>query len=144
MLLNDADRATFAAVADRLIPAFGKMPAASTVGVQHTMLDLALQARPDLAEDFARGLAECSATAASESINALFRQDPAAFGAVNLVAVAAYYMTDDVRRLIGYPGQESPPYDPYETPAYLIDGSLERVMRRGPFYRPTPRDEKEN
>ena len=139
MTLTDADRAKFAALADRLIPAYRNMPAASEVDVQHAMLDLALQARPDLAEDFARGLAACSAETPSESINALFRQDHAAFGAVNLMAVAAYYMTDEARRLIGYPGQESPPYDPHETPSYLVDGSLERVVRRGPLYRPTPR-----
>ena len=139
MAIGEADRVKFAAVADRLLPAFGKMPAASAVNVQHAMLDLALQARPDLAEDFARGLAACSAAAPSESINALFRQDHAAFNAVNLVAVAAYYMTDEVRRLIGYPGQESPPYDPHETPDYLVDGTLERVVRRGSLYRPTPR-----
>lgn len=139
MVLTDADRRKFAAVADRLLPAFGRMPAASTVDVQHAMLDLALQARPDLAEDFSRGLAACSATAPSESINALFRQDRAAFNAVNLLATAAYYMTDAVRRIIGYPGQESPAYDPHETPDYLTDGSLERVVRRGPIYRPTPR-----
>jgi hypothetical protein len=139
MPLSDADRAKFAALADRLIPAYGRMPAASAVDVQHAMLDLALQSRPDLAEDFSRGLAACSATAASESINALFRQDHTAFAAVNLMAVAAYYMSDVVRRLIGYPGQESPPYDPHETPGYLVDGSLERVVRRGTLYRPTPR-----
>lgn len=139
MAIGEADRVKFAAVADRLLPAFGKMPAASAVNVQHAMLDLALQARPDLAEDFARGLAACSAAAPSELINALFRQDHAAFNAVNLVAVAAYYMTDEVRRLIGYPGQESPPYDPHETPDYLVDGTLERVVRRGSLYRPTPR-----
>jgi hypothetical protein len=137
--LTVADRTKFAAVADRLLPAFGRMPAASAVDVQHAMLDLALQARPDLAEDFQRGLAACSADAPSESLNALFRQDHAAFNAVNLLAMAAYYLTDEVRRAIGYPGQESPAYDPRETPGYLTDGSLERVVRRGSLYRPTPR-----
>ena len=139
MRVTDIDRARFAALADRLIPAFGKMPAASSVGVQGEMLDLVLQVRPDLADDFARGLAACSSETASESINALFRQDHAAFNAINLVAVASYYMTDEVRALIGYPGQENAPYDPHETPDYLTDGSLERVARRGPVYRPTPR-----
>jgi hypothetical protein len=139
MMLNEAERMKFAAVADRLLPAFGRMPAASTVDVQHSMLDLALQARPDLADDFARGLAACSAEAPSESLNTVFRQDHPAFNAINLLATAAYYMTDEVRRLIGYPGQESPPYDPHDTPDYLVDGSLERVVRRGALYRPTPR-----
>ena len=139
MDVNASDRAKFAAIADRLIPAFGRMPSASAVDVQHAMLDLALCARPDLHEDFARGLGACSVEAPSESLNALFRRDHTAFNAVNLVAVAAYYMTDEVRALIGYPGQESPPYDPHETPDYLVDGTLERVVRRGMLYRPTPR-----
>jgi len=139
MLLDDASRAKFAAIADRLIPASGKMPAASAAGVQHAMLDLALQSRPDLTEDFTRGLSACSVDAPSQSINALFREDRTGFNAVNLIAVAAYYMTDEVRYLIGYPGQESPAYDPHETPDYLVDGTLERVVRRGPLYRPTPR-----
>lgn len=139
MQLTEQQRTRFAALADRLLPAWQKMPSASTVHVHREMLDLALQARPDLAEDFARGLSACIEGEPSEAINRLFRTDQAAFNALNLLATAAYYMTDDVRTLIGYPGQESAPYDPHETPDYLTDGTLERVVRRGPIYRPTPR-----
>ena len=140
MSLTDAQRLRFVALADRLLPAWGRMPAASAVNIHREMLDLALQSRPDLAEEFARCLAACAEGEPSEAINRLFRNDNAAFNALNLVATAAYYMTDEVRARIGYPGQESAPYDPHETPDYLLDGTLERVVRRGPIYRPTPRD----
>lgn len=139
MSLTEAQRVRFAALADRLLPAWGSMPAASAVKVHREMLDLALQSRPDLAGEFARGLAACANGEPSEAINRLFRTDHTAFNAVNLVATAAYYMTDEVRARLGYPGQENAPYDPHETPAYLVDGTLERVVRRGPIYRPTPR-----
>lgn len=139
MQLNETQRTRFAALADRLLPAWRNMPAASTVHVHREMLDLALQARPDLADDFARGLSAAMEGEPSEAINRLFRTDHAAFNAVNLLATAAYYMTDEVRALIGYPGQENAPYDPHETPDYLTDGTLERVVRRGAMYRPTPR-----
>jgi len=75
----------------------------------------------------------------SEAINGLFHEDRAAFDAFTLAATGAYYMDERVRGLIGYPGQESPPYNPQATPDYLLDGSLERVTRRGAVYKSTPR-----
>jgi hypothetical protein len=141
MRLTEEQRNRFAALADRILPAWEKMPAASSVNVHRAMLDLALQVRPDLVEDFSRGLAASMDGTPSEAINRLFRTDSAAFSALNLVATAAYYMTDTVRSIVGYPGQESAPYDPRETPGYLTDGTLERVVRHGSIYRPTPRGE---
>jgi hypothetical protein len=93
MIPNAQDRATFAALADRLIPAYRQMPAASAVKVEGELLDLVLRARPDLQW-----------------------------------------------QKLAYPGQApGGSYDPHETPDYLLDGTLERVVRRGPLYRPTPR-----
>jgi len=135
---TEKDRLRFASLADRLLPQWRTMPAASTVHVHRDMLDLILRVRPDLLEDFFRGVRASGEGDPSEAINMLYRNDHAAFNAVNLVAVAAYYMTDAVRAIIGYPGQENAPYDPHETPAYLLDGTLERVVRRGSLYRPTP------
>lgn len=139
MPVTEVQRVRFAALADLLLPAWGKMPSASAVNVHRDLLDLVLQSRPDLVEEFTRGLTACADGEPSEAINKLFRTDHAAFNAINLIATAAYYMTDEVRTLVGYPGQESAPYDPHETPDYLLDGTLERVVRRGPVYRPTPR-----
>ena len=133
------DRETFAALADRLVPAYGKMPAASAVKVEAELLDLVLRARPDLEEGLARALKACAGKDPSQAVNALHSADAEAFGALSLAVTGAYYMAEEVWKKLGYPGQEGATYDPHETPSSLTDGSLERVVRRGPLYRPTPR-----
>jgi hypothetical protein len=61
------------------------------------MSDWILQVRPDAADDFARGVAACVQSEASEAINTLFRSDRAAFNAINLAATPPCHMTDEVR-----------------------------------------------
>ncbi len=131
-------RALFGQVADMLIPAYKKFPAATAVGVHQKLLDDVLGFRPDLVEGFMRGLARIDAGALSKSVNALYRDDVEAFNAVSLAASGGYYMAPEVRAVLGYPGQESLTYDPHEVADYLTDHMLERVTRRGSFYRPTP------
>lgn len=137
--ISDSDRALFAKLADYLIPAYGKMPSASAVEVQGDLLDKVLDARPDLLEGFKRGLAACGSGETGPQLNALMKEDGEAFHAVSLAASGAYYMADEVRKQLGYPGQEGGAYDPHETPEYLTNGMVERVVRRGSLYRPTPR-----
>jgi len=139
MPLTPEDRRTFAGLADRLVPAHGRMPAASAVAVEGELLDLVLRARPDLQEGVQRALAACAGKDPSQAINALHGADAEAFGALSLAVTGAYYMADEVWQKLGYPGQGGGAYDPHETPDYLTDGTLERVVRRGPLYRPTPR-----
>lgn len=136
---SEQDRATFAALADRLVPAWGRMPAASSVKVEGPLLDLVLRVRPDLAEGVRRALAACAGKDPSQAINALHGSDAEAFGALSLAVTGAYYMADEVWQQLGYPGQDGATYDPHATPDYLTDGTLERVVRRGPLYKPTPR-----
>lgn len=138
-MLSKGDRGVFAAMADIIIPAWERMPAASAVGVQDNLLDRVLSARPDLAEGVMQSIAFCRGRQASEGVNDLFQSNKEAFDAFTLAATGAYYMDETVRRLVGYPGQESPPYDPAVTPDYLTNGLIERVVRRGPVYRSTPR-----
>jgi len=137
------DRQVFAAIADVLIPEAEGMPAASAVGVQHGPLDHVLALRPELADDVLRGLRcvadvpkDLSAGAtAAERLNA---EDPAAMGAIGLVAAAAYYMQPEVRKLIGYPGQVHRPVRPEEEDDFRENGLLQPVIDRGPIYRRTP------
>ncbi len=132
-------RAVFQELADLLVPAHGKMPAASAVGVHEALLDEVLKHRPDIRDDLLRALAAAKGQEPRAAANNLLRRDAAAFNALGLAASGAYYMSPRVRELLGYPGQESVPYDPYATPNYLTDGLLERVVARGPIYRATPR-----
>jgi len=137
--VTEEERQAFAALADYLVPASGEMPAATAVGVDKELLDEVLRARPDLLEGLRRGIAACAGKPPGEALNALMKDDAEAFGAVSLAASGGYYMADAVRERLGYPGQEGAPYDPHETPDYLTNGMIERVVRRGPLYKPTPR-----
>jgi hypothetical protein len=131
-------RAAFAAVADLLIPAYKKYPSATSVGVHEKMLDDVLGFRPDLVEAFMRGLKAIDMAALSDSVNTLYKADGDAFNAISLVASGGYYMTPEVREVLGYPGQESVPYNAHEVPDFLMNHRLENVARRGPIYRSTP------
>ncbi|MEM8664504.1 MAG: hypothetical protein AAGF49_10340, partial [Pseudomonadota bacterium] len=114
--VDSESRATFAAIADVLIPAAHGMPAASEVDVAGAPLDHALTLRPELGEAFRRGLATASGRdpeAAAEDLNA---HDPEALSAIGLLASAIYYRDERVRALIGYPGQQSRPVVPEEGP----------------------------
>jgi len=139
-LINDTRRATFAGIADILIPATEGMPAASAVGVHETMLDHVVALRPDLTENLLRGLDAATGKDPAEAANALNMTDAAALSAIGLVASAGYYMTPEVRTLIGYPGQQSrPDPDPDATPEYVANGMLQKVIDRGAIFRPTPK-----
>ncbi|CAB3745617.1 hypothetical protein LMG24238_07744 [Paraburkholderia sediminicola] len=137
--IDEQVRSTFAGIADVLIPEAEGMPAASAVGVQEqAYLDRILGLRPDLAEAFFRGIASAQGKDPRQAAEALHNEDAAAFGAIGLMAASAYYMAPRVRELIGYPGQTARPFDPDETPEYVTNGMLQRVINRGPIYRPTP------
>ena len=131
-------RAAFAAVADLLIPAYKKYPSATSVGVHEKMLDDVLGFRPDIVEAFLRGAAAIDVGNLSASVNALYKSDPDAFNALSLAASGGYYMTPEVREVLGYPGQESVPFNAHEVPDFLVNHRLENVARRGPIYRSTP------
>lgn len=138
--LTAEERAQFKTLADYLVPATAKMPSASQVGAHEALLDEVLDARPDLLDGLKRGIAACAGKPAGPALNALLKEAEADFQALSLCASGAYYMAPKVREALGYPGQGNAPYEVQETPAYLTNGMIERVVRRGPLYKPTPRD----
>lgn len=136
--LTQEARSAFSLAADFLIPAYGKMPSATSVEVDKEMLEKVLEFRPDIADAFFRGLSKIDTGNVAESLNSIFREDPDGFNAISLAASAGYYMTESVRQLLGYPGQESLKYDTHEVPDFMMDHMLERVAKRGTIYRTTP------
>lgn len=133
-------RRVFAGLADVLIPNAEGMPSASEVNVHGELLDHILGLRPDLRENFMRGVSAASGRDPTEALNDMNKSDTAALSAIGLVASAGYYMTPEVRRLIGYPGQESrPDPNPDAVPEYVTNGMLQKVIDRGPIFRPTPK-----
>jgi hypothetical protein len=131
-------RSTFLAIADVLIPEANGMPSASGADVG-AMLERIMALRPDLNDDFQRGMRTVAGKAPVTAARALNIEDPKALAAIGLVAAAAYYMNPRVRDLIGYPGQEKRVYDPNETPEYIANGMLQEVIDRGPIYRAAPK-----
>lgn len=134
---DEAARATFAAIADVLIPAAHGMPAASEVDVGGEPLSHALSLRPELGSALKRGLEAAAGRdpkAAAEDLN---RDDPEALSAIGLLASAIYYRDERVRSLIGYRGQLSQMVMPHEEGDFI--DLLQPVMARGlPSARRTP------
>jgi hypothetical protein len=131
---NDADRARLTAVADAILPATSSLPAPSSVGIATAQLDRVLRAAPELTGPLLDALDRLAGDP-DAGLRALRQVAPAAFSTIMLVVTSGYYMAPDVRRAIGYGGQEALRVDAFELPAYLEDGSLERVIARGALYR---------
>lgn len=131
----DADElATFAAVADLLIPAAHGMPSAAHV-VREERLRFVLHARPDLIESVRSALRPELGDDPQTRLDRLGGDEPANLGALQLAIVAGYYTDSDVRERIGYPGQQALTLRSWEVPAYIDEGLIDSVLARGPVWR---------
>jgi hypothetical protein len=136
--VDDDMRETLKGLADVLLPAEPPMPAASEARVHKEWLDRVLMARPDLAPALRSVLTNAIGRDPYSVIGELRSDDPAQFAALATVCAGAYYLSSDVRRLIGYPGQEPSMAEPGTAESDLGDSLIEEVIARGTIYRPTP------
>jgi hypothetical protein len=132
--LDATERATLAAVADRLIPAAHGMPSAAEI-LTDERVRFVLTARPDLLAPIRSALRADLGDDPEARLDTLGRSDPAALGALQLAIVAGYYTDKRVRELIGYPGQEALTIRTWELPPYLEEGLIDAVLARGPVWR---------
>lgn len=128
-----AQRLTLARLADILVPEGLGMPAASTVGVAGDLLDRSLAAAPSLLEPLLALLDDVPVDGLDAFVRRLEVERPDDFAVLSTTVVAAYYLSEDVRELIGYPGQQPNPLSVAAEPDYL--DLLERVYERHPGYR---------
>lgn len=128
-------RTVFEGLADVLIAEGHGNPSASAVGVGRDLLDRALTTLPSFCRPFLDILEEARDENPETFIRLLHSSRPADFRVLATVTIGAYYLSPEVRRLIGYPGQAPAPLSTAETPEYLTDGMLERVYERHPGYR---------
>jgi hypothetical protein len=135
-VVDDELRDRLRRFADVLIPAAHGMPAAGEVGVADGQLDKVLAVRPDLAEPLARALADADPADHEASLARLRERDRQAHDALLLVVVGGYYIDADVRRRIGYDGQQPVEVRPEIIPNYVEEGLIEPLLARGPVYRP--------
>jgi hypothetical protein len=136
--LDEKGRALFAAMADLLIPSGGGMPSASEAGVAARWLDEVLRVRPDFGAPLAAVIADAGGADPADGLARLRNSDPAGFGVLAEVVAGAYFLNPDVRKAIGYGGQQQVPIVAETPPDYEQDGLLASVVARGPIYRPTP------
>lgn len=132
--IDEDRRATFAAVANHLIPEAHGMPSAGAV-VGDARLRFVLKARPDLVEPLRAALrAELGADPAAR-LAALEGVEPDHHAALLLVVVGAYYTDKDVRERLGYPGQMAKQLYSWKYPEYMEEGLIDQVLARGPIWR---------
>ena len=134
-VVDDALRDRLRRFADVLIPAAHGMPSAGEVGVADGQLDKVLAVRPDLAEPLARAVADVDPADHETSLARLRDGDREAHDALLLVVAGGYYIDADVRRRIGYDGQQPTEVRPEIIPNYVEEGLIEPLLARGPVYR---------
>lgn len=105
--LNKAQRERLAALADILVPAGHGMPSASEAGGQEDCIARVFKSRPDLA-----GIVSGVLTAATQMeplgfIADMERREPERFNLFFQAIAGAYFLSPEVRRLIGYDGQRA-------------------------------------
>ena len=129
-LITPADRARLAELADVVFPRTAEMPSASDVGASGALADRVVRFVPSLAADLHTALGTTSA-AGEGALTELRERNRRLFNRLMLLIASAYYLSPDVRQKVGYPGQEARKLDFFEVPAYLEDGTLDRVIERG-------------
>lgn len=136
--IGEAERAVFGRMAEVMLPGTDTMPSAGRAGVPGPGLDEVLAARPDLIEPLGRALRDLGGSFSLEALAGYLSADEEAYSALTLCVAAAYYLSPEVRDLIGYPGQEARSFDPYEYVAWIDEGLLDPVTERGPIWRRPP------
>jgi hypothetical protein len=139
-MLTDKERAALAAIADVLIPAHREMPSFSLSGAHLAHTDRVLALRQELLPVLRAALSHVNLDVSAEAMaDRLNRDHPEAIGVIGVVASAAYYLDEEVRQKLGYPGQIQRPAGDEEE--YDYEALLQPVIGRGRIYRPTPNKE---
>lgn len=128
-------RTVFEGLADVLIAEGHGKPPASAIGIGRELLDRTLGTLPSFSRPLLGILEEAIDEDPESFARLLHSSRPTDFRVLATVTVGAYYLSPEVRRLIGYPGQVPAPLSIAGTPDYLTDGMLERVYERHPGYR---------
>lgn len=133
--LSPARRDVLRRLADAIVPAHGDLPAASEIDLAGEPTDKLLRLRPDLLPLLCGLLDDCAAAEPAGLPAWLDSLLPAAKATLLQVVAGAYYLQPEVRRLIGYPGQEAQtlPRDGFGGEELLV-----AVMQSPPRYRQAP------
>jgi hypothetical protein len=135
--LSDSEQDTLLRIADTLIPAAGPNPKASDVQEFLPYLHLALAARADVFSAVIKAVNELVGVEDDDLHGALKRmwaEDKFTFDPLSSIIAGAYFMTPQVKELIGYPGQHRDPAGLEDAADELESGILDPVIERGHIY----------
>jgi hypothetical protein len=130
--LTPSHRETLALLAEVLIPASDRMPSAKMVGVAEQRIDHVLAARPDLKPLLLDLLDRVRGAEPYRAIQRVEQTEPSDFATLLVAVAGAYYMSPEVRHMIGYTGQQARPTDSSDE---IDEALLVPVRRRGACYR---------
>jgi len=109
------------------------MPSARDI-VTDTRLRFVVTSRPDLHELLIASLRPELGEDPSARLAAL-EAEPEARQALVSAVVFASYTDAEVRRRLGYPGQEAQTLYSWKVPDYIDEGLIDKVLARGPVWR---------
>jgi hypothetical protein len=135
--LTEDEQLTLLRIADTLIPAAGPNPKASDADQFVPYLHLALAARADVFDAVVKAVTQLAAVpddAMYAELKTMWAQDKFTFDPLSSIIAGAYFMTPQVKELIGYPGQHRDPAGLEDAANELETGILEPVLERGHIY----------
>jgi hypothetical protein len=135
--LTDDELATLLRIADCLIPASGPNPKASDAQSYVQYLNLALSARSDVFDAVMSAISKLAGVPDDDlwaALKHMWSQDKFTFDPLSAIVAGAYFMTPQVKELIGYPGQHRDVAGLEEAVNELATGILDPVIERGPIY----------
>jgi hypothetical protein len=133
--LSDDEHTTLLRIADTLIPAAGPNPKASEAQQFPAYLHLALAARADVFEIVLNAVNELAdVDDLYAALKRMWADDKGTFDPLSSIIAGAYFMTPQVKELIGYPGQHRDPAGLEDAANELETGILDPVLERGPIY----------
>jgi hypothetical protein len=135
--LTEVEETTLLRIADCLIPASGPNPKASDAEHYREYLSLALSARADVFDDVLASVVALSDVGDDDlwaALKDLWSRDREAFDPLSAIVAGAYFMTPQIKELIGYPGQHRDIAGLEEAADELSTGILDPVLERGFIY----------
>jgi hypothetical protein len=135
--LDEREHHTLLRIADTLIPEAGPNPKASAAEDFTVYLHLALAARADVFDAVIKAVhqfAEVPDDDMHDALRTMWAEDKFTFDPLSSIIAGAYFMTPQVKELIGYPGQHRDPAGFEDAANELETGILEPVLERGHIY----------
>lgn len=135
--ISPEDREALARVLDVILPGTNLQPSGRAAHAHEDLLDRVVAADPRLIEPL-RNLAAQAADAKNITLVDIEKWAAEHTNEVVFGLMAAYYMSGEVRGLIGYPGQRRLPIAQATPDQTVSDDLVAPVRSRGPIYVPTP------